>query len=48
MNCYACGKDHHKEFLCRPMTEYLWAIVKGGKRDSKAWRWARARLGLDE
>lgn len=46
--CYACGQRHDKEFLCRPMTDYLWTIVKGGKRDQKAWRWARARLGLDE
>ena len=46
--CYACRKVHDREFLCRPMTEYLWAIIKGGKRDSKAWRWARVVLGLDE
>lgn len=46
--CYACGQRHEKEFLCRPMTDALWTIVKGGNREQKAWRWARARLGLDE
>jgi hypothetical protein len=45
--CTACGRGHPPGAVCRELKAALWAIVKD-RTDGPAYRWARARLELDD